>query len=67
MAQASAEAGEGVVLELSGLLVLARLFQGEAESAAKRESEDAELATAIGQLEVFAERVRSGLLLNSCH
>jgi len=39
---------------------LAKL-QGEAESAAKRESEDAELATAIGQLEGFAERVRSGL------
>ena len=36
-------------------------LQGEAETAAKRESEDAELATAIGQLEGFAERVRSGL------
>lgn len=36
-------------------------LQGEAESAAKRESEDAELAAAIGQLEGFAGRVRSGL------
>ncbi|OWK35629.1 recombinase family protein [Fimbriiglobus ruber] len=36
-------------------------LQGEAESAAQRESEGAEVATAIGQLEGFAERVRSGL------
>lgn len=36
-------------------------LQGEAESAVKRESEEAELAAAIGQLEGFAERVRSGL------
>ncbi|OWK35668.1 DNA invertase [Fimbriiglobus ruber] len=36
-------------------------LQGEAETAAKRESEDAEVAAAIGQLEGFADRVRSGL------
>jgi site-specific DNA recombinase len=39
---------------------LARL-KGEAETTAKRESEDAELEAAIGQLEGFAERVQSGL------
>ena len=33
LAQDSAEAGEGVVLEVAGLLVLAQRFQGEAEEA----------------------------------
>jgi site-specific DNA recombinase len=36
-------------------------LHGEAEKATKRESEEAELTAAIGQLEGFAARVRSGL------
>jgi site-specific DNA recombinase len=39
---------------------LAKL-QGEAEAAAKREADEVEVATTIGQLEGFADRIRAGL------